>query len=200
MRTILVTLLLLVIFCTACSTAWISTVDSILSMAAPALINILEIVAVANGQPVNAVQVAKINTDAATVERLASDFASASSLAAPGVCSDLQTAIGVYQQDQQLVLSAAQVSDPNTNTKVTLLSDLVAGTVDAILAVLPSCHASQMAAFRPATPLSLKNFVTSYNTILTAKTGNAAVDALTGKCRLHQHSKFVRVATFGMLE
>lgn len=200
MRKALVTLLLPIIFCTACSTSWVSTVDSILSVAAPALINILEIVAVANGQSVNAVQVAKINTDASAIESLASDFAGASSLAAPGVCSELQTAIGVYQQDQQLVLSTAQVSDPNTETKITLLSDLVTGTVDAILAVLPSCHGSQIAASQSATPLSLKSFVTTYNTILTAKTGNAAVDALTVKCRLHQHSRFVRRVTFEMLQ
>ena len=34
----------LVLFCTACSTAWVSTLDSILAAAAPALINILQIV------------------------------------------------------------------------------------------------------------------------------------------------------------
>lgn len=38
---------------TGCSTAWVSTLDSILAAAAPALINILQIVAVAEGKPMN---------------------------------------------------------------------------------------------------------------------------------------------------
>jgi hypothetical protein len=200
MKKLLAASLLLAVFCTACSTAWVSTLDSILAAAAPALINILEIVAVASGQPVNALQVAKINADATAIKTLASDLATASSIAAPGVCSQLQAAIGTYEQDQQLVLSAAHVGDANTQTKIGLLSGLVAGTVDTILTVIPSCYASQSAAFAVAPAPGLKNFVTNYNAILTAKTGNAAVDALTVNRKLHQHSKVIRLTTFGMLQ
>ncbi len=60
MRKVLIVVLSLAMFCTACSTAWVLTLDSILAAAAPALINILQIVAVANGQPVNANLAAKI--------------------------------------------------------------------------------------------------------------------------------------------
>src|SRR5713101_587860 len=61
MRKALVVALSLAMFCTACSTAWVSTLDSILAAAAPALINILQIVAVAKGQPINSNLSAKIN-------------------------------------------------------------------------------------------------------------------------------------------
>ncbi len=54
MRKLLVVVLSLAMFCTACSTGWVLALDSILAAAAPALVNILQIVAVANGQPVNA--------------------------------------------------------------------------------------------------------------------------------------------------
>src|SRR5260370_15937505 len=74
-------------FMTACSAAWVSTVDSILAAAAPALVSILQIVAVANGQPMNSGLAAKITSDAAASKTLASDFSSASKLAAPGLCS-----------------------------------------------------------------------------------------------------------------
>jgi len=110
--------------------------------AAPALVNILQIVAVANGQPVNSNLEAKINADAAVIKTLAGDFAKASSSAAPTVCSQLQAAISTYQADQQLVLSAAQVSDLNTQTKITLLAGLVADTVQSIAAVIPACQAN----------------------------------------------------------
>ncbi len=197
-KALIATLLLpILMFCTACSAGWVSTLDSILAVAAPALVNILEITALAKGQEVNAAEVSKINQDTAAIRTLAADFAQASSLAAPGVCSQLQASIATYQADQQLVLATAQVSDANTQTKIALLSNLVAGTVDAILGLIPSCEAAQPAAMRATAPASLKMFVDSYNKILTAGTGNAAVDGLTPKLKLHQQARVLRALTFG---
>jgi hypothetical protein len=197
MKKLLIVALSLSLFCTACSTAWVSTLDSILAAAAPALINILQIVAVANGQPVNSALEAKITADATVIKTLATDFAKASSSAAPGACSQLSAAVSDYQADQALVLQVAQVSDSNTQTKITLLADLVAGTVQAITAVIPSCQ--NAASFRAALPYSLSTFVAHYNSILAAPTGNNTVDVATKKLKLHQHSRIVRAITFGRL-
>jgi hypothetical protein len=188
-------------FCTACSTAWVSTLDSILAAAAPALIDILEIVSVAKGQPVNGTLAAKITADAAAVKTLAADFAKVSAESAPGVCQQLQAAVSAYQADQQLVLQVAQVSDSNTQTKITLLAGLVAGTVNAITAVIPSCQSGATTRSIKVAPLySVSTFRAHYNSILVAKTGNATVDAATPKLKLHGHSKFVRSVTFGRLQ
>lgn len=200
MKRLLVIGLICAMCSTACSTAWVLTLDSIMSAAAPALIDILQIVALANGENVSATQVSKINNDAAAIRDLASEFARASAVAAPGVCSQLQAAIGAYQADEALVLSAAQVSDPNTEAKITLLSNLVEGTVDAILGVIPSCQLSHAARFEAAPPVSVKNFVATYNAILTAKTGNPAVDAMTEELMLHRHRKVVRTLSFRRLQ
>lgn len=197
---LIVPLLVLAIICTGCSTAWVSTLDSILAAAAPALINILEIIAVAKGVPVNAALKTKINSDAAALKSIASDYATASAAAAPDVCSQVNAEIGVFGQDIASVLAIAQVSDVNTQMKITLLSDLVTGTVQAITAVVPSCKAGVVANFKSVPPLSVKNFVADYNARLVAKTGNASVDALTPKLRLHQHSKLVRYASAGLLK
>jgi hypothetical protein len=199
MRTRLVVVLSLAMFCTACSTAWVSTLDSILAAAAPALINILQIVAVANGKPMDSNLAAKINADATVVKTLAGDFSKASSGSAPGVCQQLQAAMGAYQADQALVLQVAQVSDPKTQTKITLLANLVAGTVQAITAVMPSCQANAQA-FEASPPYSLSTFIDHYNSVLVAPTGNAAVDAATTTLKVHRHSKLVRVLTFGHLQ
>ena len=197
MKRVLVITLSFAMFCTACSTAWVSTLDSILAAAAPALINILQIVAVANGQPVNGNLIAKINADSTVVKTLAGDFAMASSLASPGVCSQLQAAISTYQGDQTLVLQAAQVSDQNTQTKIALLADLVGGTVLAIESVIPSCQSAPVAkSFRSAPPYSVATFVHRYNTILVTSTGNPAVDAVTQKLKLGRQSVVVRAITF----
>jgi hypothetical protein len=201
MRKVLVISLSLAMFCTGCSTAWVSTLDSILSAAAPALINILQIVAVANGQPVNSILAAKVNADATAIKTLAADFAKASTGGAPGACQQLQAAVSAYETDQQLVLQVAQVSDPNTQTKITMLADLVAGTVGAITAVIPSCgNAASFQNMQAAPPYSLSTFVAHYNHILVTPTGNAAVDAATRKLKLHQHSAFVRSVTFRRLQ
>jgi hypothetical protein len=201
MKKSLVVALSLAVLCSACSTAWVTTLDSILAAAAPALINILQIVAVANGQPVNANLAAKINADATVIKTLAADFAKASSGSASGVCQELQAAVSAYQADQQLVLQVAQVSDSNTQTKIALLADLVAGTVNAITAAIPSCqNAAATRGMGTAPAYSVSTFADHYNSILVAKTGDAAVDAVTPKLKLHRHSKLVRSVTFGRLQ
>jgi hypothetical protein len=201
MRKVFIVALSLAMFCTACSTAWVATLDSILTAAAPALINILQIVAVANGQPVNSNLAAKMNADATVIRTLAGEFAKASSGSAPGVCQQLQSAVSAYQADQQMVLQVAHASDSNTQTKITLLADLVAGTVGAIRAAIPSCqNAASSQSMRTAPPYSVSTFVDHYNSILLSPTGNPAVDAVTPKLRLHRHSRLVRAVTFGRLQ
>lgn len=201
MKKVLVAVLSLVMLCSACSTAWVSTLDAILAAAVPSLINILQIVAIAKGLPADADLAAKINADSAVIKTLANDFAKASSTSAPGVCRQLKSAVGTYEADQQLVLQVAQVSDPNTQTKITLLANLVGGTVEAITAVIPSCQDSEAArAFKAAPPYNLTTFSEQYNSILIAPTGNAAVDAATPKMQLHRHSKLARLLTLGLLQ
>jgi hypothetical protein len=81
----------------ACTAPWVTTLDAVLTTAGPALVNILQIVAIANGQPMNAGLAAKIAADVVILKTLATDFANASATAAPGVCSQMQAALGVYQ-------------------------------------------------------------------------------------------------------
>ncbi|MGB8012515.1 MAG: hypothetical protein WCF68_12940 [Terriglobales bacterium] len=201
MKTMLIVGLSCALCCTACSTAWVSTLDSIVAAAAPALINILQIVAVAKGEPMDSSLAAKIDADAADIKMLAGDFATASSDSAPGVCQQLQAAVSTYRADQQLVLQVAQVSDANTQTKIALLADLVAGTVSAITAVIPSCQMARTAGnMKALPPYGLSSFAADYNRILVAPTGDLAVDAATPKLRIHRHSKLVRSITLGLLQ
>jgi hypothetical protein len=199
MRRVLIVVLSFALLSAACSTAWVSTLDSILAAAAPALINILQIVSIANGRQMNSNLAAKINGDAAAIKTLAADFANDGGSSA---CNTLQNAVATYQVDQTLVLQLAQVSDSNTQTKISLLTDLVSGTIGAISAAIPACQAPTSSAENAtAGPLlKLRNFVASYNVILTAKTGNAAVDAVTPKLVIHQHSKVARYVSLGYLK
>jgi hypothetical protein len=196
----LVSLLSLSLITAGCSTAWISTLDNILAAAAPALINILNIITIAKGQTLNIALVNKINQDATTIKTLANDFASASTTAAPGVCSQLQAAITTYSNDETQVLALGQVADQATQAKVEILSSLVAGTISAVLAVIPNCQqASVVRLATTAPPIPLKSFVESYNKNLTVKTGNAKVDSFTAEHKLASHGWLVHVLTLGMV-
>jgi hypothetical protein len=182
----------------SCSASWVSTLDTILAAAAPALVNILQIVAIAESKPFHAELASKINADAATIKQLAGDFAGASAVSAPGVCQQLNAAVGVYTQDQQAVLALAQVSDSATQQKIAVLTGLVSSTISAITAVLPQCQNPSGKMATP--PLNVQKFVSGYNAVLVSKTGNAAVDALTPKLKIHEHSALVRYATVGILK
>ena len=52
----------------------------------------------------------------------------------------------------------------------------------------------------PSIPLTARQFVSSFNATLTAKTGNAELDRVTAGLRVHVHSKAVRWATGGVLK
>ena len=199
MKKMLAVVVSLAMFCTGCSTAWVSTLDCLLAAAAPALTNILQIAAVANGRPMNSGLATKISADAAAIKTLAGDFARVSKESAPGVCHALTAALNVYESDQQLVLQVAQVADPATQMKIKLLTDLVASTIQAITAVIPSCGAPAQGN-KVAPPYNVAGFTESYNAILVAPTGNAAVDAATQNLKLHRHSAFVRAVTLGALQ
>lgn len=198
-KALLALTLSLAVACTACSTAWVSTLDSILAAGAPALINILQIVSAASGNPMSTSLASKINVDAADIKTLAAAFAADGG---SNSCTTLQNAIATYQADQSSVLQIAQVSDSATETKITLLASLVAGTVSAITAVIPSCQspAALAKSMKAGPPLKVRSFVSDYNAILKAKTGNPKVDELTPQLVIHQHSKFARYVTAGILK
>ena len=185
-----------------CSAAWIATMDNILAASAPALIDILTIIYIAENKPIDATLVNKINADAANVKVLAEDFAAASAAAAPTACAQLQAGIQVYSADQMQVMALAQVIDPTSPAaiKITALSTAITGTIVLILALIPQCQqaATMKASFEgKAVPVPLKRFVADYNKILVVKTGSPAIDFYTARHKVHVHSKLRRVLELG---
>lgn len=185
---------------TACSTSWLTTLDDILAVAAPALVNILNIFAVAENQQPNVALAAQITADTSRVKSLAHDFANASSSAAPGVCEQLNAAVSVYSQDEQQVIALARVKDPAVQSKIAVLSGLVATTIQSITSVIPNCaDAAKARRYAAEPPMNLKRFVADYDATLVAPTGNTAVDKATPKMKLHKGSRVAHYASFGIL-
>jgi len=204
MKKVLLPVILLALIVTfGCSVAWVSTLDSILAAAAPALIDILQISALSQGKPFNSQIAAKVNADAAALKSTAADFASASNAAQPGACSQLQAALTTYEQDLPLVLSVAKVSNPNTQGKIETLSALIVGVFGSIEPLIPGCNPPAISAMRAQVkvstpPMNVKDFVTTYNAVLVSQTGETKVDEATPKMKLHYHSGFVRFITLGI--
>jgi len=197
MKKVLLPVILLALIVTfGCSVAWVSTLDSILAAAAPALIDILQISALSQGKPFNSQIAAKVNADAAALKSTAADFASASNAAQPGACSQLQAALTTYEQDLPLVLSVAKVSNPNTQGKIETLSALIVGVFGSIEPPAISAMRAQVKVSTP--PMNVKDFVTTYNAVLVSQTGETKVDEATPKMKLHYHSGFVRFITLGI--
>jgi hypothetical protein len=181
--------------------AWVSEVGTIINALAPAVIDIINIIAIAEGKPVNTALEAKVTQDAADIKSLATDFATASAASAPAVCAQLQTALATFNADQQQVLQLIQISNPATQQKANLLFNLVSGTFQTVAALIPNCQSpvALRAALATSNPqISGNQFVNAYNSVLTIPTGLSAVDSYTKAHKIHSHSKFVRIVSFGL--
>lgn len=202
MKKYLVPILALTLISVGCSTAWLTTLDSILAAAAPALISILQIAALSKGTPVNSGLAAKINGDAANLKTIAQDLANASAAAQPQVCAQLQAALTTYESDLPAVLQVAQVSNVNTQNKIETLSALVVGVFGSIEPLIPNCKAPAAATFKAnlqgGPPLTVKNFVQSYNAVLLSPVNDPPVDQNVHKFKLHNHSLGIRILTLGI--
>lgn len=166
----------------------------VLNEVPPAISTILQIIALAENKPANTALPAKIAGDVATLEKLYYDFQAAKIDMRPGIESDIGGAFLALNQDLSMVLKMAQVSNPNTQAKITALISLVETAVQIAEAAIP---ASAKSATLAPVHLNASAVVDSFNKILVAKTGVPNVDAATPHMRLHLHSNFVRAMSMG---
>jgi hypothetical protein len=179
-----------------CSLAWVGTLDTILAAAAPALNNVITIIALAKNQPVNQALEDKITKDAANLKTLASDFAKASGTN-PTTCQEVQAGVAVFNDDAAVVLQLVQASGSSNIAAIFQAADAF---VVIIVGLIPSCASpSALKAGIPArvAKVDVNAMVDHYNEVLTTKSGNAAVDAYAKANRVHAHSSIARILSFG---
>ena len=192
-RPLLAVVLCLSMVNVGCSAAQFITV---LNEVTPAVLTVLQIVALFKGTPVDTTIPTKIQADVTALEKLYTDYQAAAAADQPGIRNEITSAFAVLNADIGSVLTIAQVKDPATQAKIEALIALIQTAVTIAEAVIPpSASSDQLVRASKLTP---GDFVDSYNKILTAKTGIAAVDAFTPKHRIHIHSKLTRVLTFGL--
>ena len=111
------------------------------------------------------------------------------------------------------MLAALHIKDAATQAKVTAVVGIVLSEVQSLAAIVPIVKGdaqNSKAAFAAVkmapsagqgrAPLSANEFVASYNSTLTARTGNAGLDRMTAGLQIHLHGKVERIASAGALE
>lgn len=145
---------------------------------------------------------ARISADIAAAQALVSDFAKAGESAQPAIHEQIQAIEGTLNADLQEVFLLAHVANPNNQAKVTALTTLIEVAIEEGFALIPRTTSPSnlaMASHRGA-KLESKDYVGSFNALLTAKTGDPKVDAVTPTLKLKKHhSLWVKIATVGIV-
>ncbi len=178
-----------------CSAAWLSTFDGYLKIAGPILIQVLDIVSLAKGIPVNAQLVSKINSDQAAVTALANSVSSAAAQNLQGTCAQFNLGVETFASDLASIEQIAQITDPTKQAEVATLVQLASQTIAEVEAPITACQTAPTATAARARLEAAVLKISSPEDVV--KRFNALVDA---KHRIHYHGKFVRMLSFGKLQ
>lgn len=185
---------------TACSTAWVSQAEQVIAVVLPAAVNILSLIAALKGTAVSTGDAttienagAQVTADLQLISTLVSSYDTAEASAKPGILGQIQSALATANTNLASILPALHVSDPATVNKITAIVQLVQAELSSLVALIPLVNptatpemvklAQRQAAKAP--PLSAKDFAKSFNKVMTAKTGNAQLDAAAAHCTIH---------------
>ena len=214
-RMVLAVVLCFTMIWSGCSTSWIGEAEEIVSALIPAAANLVALVAALEGKGVSTADLQVIQNagtqagaDLQLIQSLIAAYEKADASAQPGLLNQIQSAIQAAQGNLQGLLPALHIKDTATQTKITAVIGILLSEVQSLAAIVPlvNPNASPAAvsaarvAVRKSAPLRAEEFVKSYNATLTAKTGNAGLDKVTGGFQIHLHSKVERVASAGVLK
>jgi hypothetical protein len=200
---------------TACSAAWISEAEQSVAALMPATANLVTLVATLQGKTVTAsdlqtIQSAgtQVGADLQLVQSLIMQYQKADASAQPGLLNQIQSATSAAQSTLNGLLPALHITDVPTQAKVTAVVGLLLSEVESMAAIVPLVNPSASRAMmtraarqvKKRPPLTAREFVSSYNATMTAKTGNAELDHATAGLHIHLHEKFVRWASGGLLK
>src|SRR5580704_758269 len=176
---------------TACSTAWIGEAEQIVAVLIPATANLVALVATLQGKNVTAADLQIIQSagtqagaDLQLMQALIAQYQKADAAAQPGLLNQIQAAMNAVQATLNGLLPALHIKDAATQAKITAVIGILLSEVESVAAIVPLVNASAspkmmaMAAkqVKKQPPLTVSEFVASYNATMTAKTGNAELD------------------------
>jgi hypothetical protein len=203
-----------------CSSNWVDEAEQISAAMIPAAANLVTLVAALQGDSMSAQDLAIIQNagteagaDLQLVRSLISAYRKADASAQPGILNQIQSALNSAQGNLQGLLPALHIKDAATQAKITAVLGILISEVQALAAVVPLVQGSAPAKLSPqraqgstggsqmlSAPQSARQFVKSYNSVLTAKSGNASLDSAAHGLQIHMHSTAARLASGGVLQ
>jgi hypothetical protein len=199
---------------TSCSTDWVAEAEQIVAVLLPGMANVVTLVATLQGgnisaQELRAVQSAgaQAEADLRLLQSLIGEYKKADAAMQPGLLNQMQVDMSAVEANLNRLPPALHIKDAATQAKVGALVAVLIAEVQSVQAIFPIANAGAsrgavtMRATRGPTNalLSAKEFVSSYNAIMTGKIGRVEFDRTTAQLRIHLHGKLARLASAGIL-
>jgi hypothetical protein len=214
-KALMTVMLCTTLMCSACSTAWIGDAEQIVAALIPGIANLVTLVATLSGNNVSAADLqtvqnagAQAGADLQLMQSLITQYQKADAAARPGLLNQIQAAMSSVQASLNGLLPALHIEDPATQAKITAVIGILLSEVESVAAIVPLVSADASPGMmavaakqaKKQAPLTASEFVSSYNSTMTAKTGNAELDHATAGMKIHLHGKVARWASAGLLK
>jgi hypothetical protein len=213
-RRAIVLVLLATMMGTACSTTWMGEAEQIVAALIPATANLMTLLATLQGRDISAADLQAVQSagtqagaDLQLMESLIAQYQKADAAAQPGLIEQIQVAMSAVQTDLSGLLPVLHVKDAATQAKITAVVGILLSEVQSMAAIVPLVNAGASPAMMTMAkrqamkqaPMTASEFVSSYDAVMTAKTGNAELDRAASGLRIHSHGKIARWASGGLL-
>ena len=166
----------------------------------------------------------QVGADLQLVQTLISQYEKADASVQPGILNQIEAAIGAAQGNLNSILPALHIKDAATQAKIAAVIGLVISEVEALAAVVPLVrgdavvvasakgptsrantaremgHPSVVSSGKVKAPLSAAEFASSFNKVMTARTGNVDLDRATSGLGIRGHGRVVQMLTAGVLK
>lgn len=210
---------------TGCSTDWTEEAEQIVAAMIPAAANMVTLVAALQGKTVSVEDMAMIQSagtqagaDLQLIQSLISAYEKADVSAKAGILMQIQNGVNSVQVNLQGLVAALHIKDAATQAKVVAVVGILVSEMQSIAALVPAVQGTGLqisakakisprgtqgytgGSHNPSVPLSAREFVKSYNSTLTAKTGNGELDRAADGLQIHLHRAAARWASGGLLQ
>jgi len=185
---LMVAVLSVTMFTTACSTKWIDTAEQYIALAAPAVDTALQLLTLFGGQkiPVSDVVlahagVALVTEDLTHLKVVIEDYNAATAAGKPSALAKVQAVINVAQNDLAMILPPLHITDKALQDKIASSLAIVGSLLQEVSVLVATAQAGKTArtAQAAASLGSPKRFKQSFNANLTAATGVVEIDSVT---------------------
>jgi hypothetical protein len=214
-KALLGTLLWCTMMWMSCSTVWIGEAERIVVTLIPATTNLVTLAATQQGKNISPADArtiqnagAQAGADLQLMQSLITEYQKADASAQPGLLNQIEIAMREAQATLTSLLPALHIKDAAMQAKIAAVIGVLLSEVQSVAAIMPLVNTGSSPEtattatkqVRKKAPLTANEFVSSYNAVMTAKTGEAELDQATAGRKIYLHGRFARWTSAGLLK